>query len=65
MADVDVVWTGASFCEASSCAEWAAVPGGVLLRSSNDPGRTILLTGAEFAVLVRAAREGEIVVGEE
>lgn len=61
MADVDVVWTGASFCEASSCAEWAAVPGGVLLRSSDRPDQHITLTDEELATLVRAYERGEVV----
>ncbi|HUK71769.1 MAG TPA: DUF397 domain-containing protein [Streptosporangiaceae bacterium] len=56
----DVVWRRARKCENGGCAEVAAMPGMVALRSSRDPdGPVVQYTADEWITFLEGARSGD------
>lgn len=60
MTEQQTTWRRASRCADGACVEVArAEEGGVLVRHSNDPGRYLRFTAAEWEAFVAGAKVGE------
>lgn len=60
-----MTWQRSSFCESSACIEVAVCNGHVLVRSSYDAGRQLVLSPAEWRAFLAGARNGEFDLPEE
>jgi hypothetical protein len=58
--DHQLSWRKSSRCDSGTCIEVALTESGVRLRGSEDPGRALHFSRAEWAEFVAALKRGEL-----